>query len=126
MTLDLADCAVSGAALPEAFLRFELTSLLTRKGLIGPTHGWDRLREGLKGLRGEAGAGRVRRNVLDPLAAALRYAPPRRGAPVATRAGAEDGGMILRAPDGGHLRVWSAAQGIDLEFGMADRARVPA
>ena len=115
MTLDLRDCTISGTALPEAFLRNDLAPLLARKGLLGPIEGWDRVVHRLRSLRGEAGPVRVANQLLGPLAAALHYDPPRQGEPVATREGAEDGGVIMQSQEGGHLRAWPLGLGTDLE-----------
>jgi hypothetical protein len=115
--LDLTDCAVSGGALPDVFVRHHLPGLLARKGLFAAVDGWGEVRRGLRNLRGEAGAVRVANRLLGPLAPALGYAAVEPAEPVDTREGEEDGGVILRTQDGAHIRAWALGLGTDLEAG---------
>jgi len=104
VSLDLADCALSGAALPVPFLR---------DGLVLPRDAGD----GWGIARAAAGQGsveRVHRSVTVPIGAALGYGRPKRAGTVATREGAEDGGWLLPA-DGAALRAWSVGTGTPLD-----------
>jgi hypothetical protein len=121
--LDLTDCAVSGGALPDAFLRYQLPELLARKGLLVAVDGWEEVRRGLRSLRGEAGPVRVANRLLGPLASALGYSAVEPAEAVATREGEEDGGVILRTQEGAYVRAWALGLGTDLEAaGMTGRA----
>ena len=116
MSLDMRDCAVSGAALPEPFLRFELETILSRHQLLcepDPAH-WAAVRRGIRTLGRIGGPQRVHNHVVAPLAPLLGYADPTRHDPVVTREGPEDGGWILAGP-GTILRTWSVATEADLD-----------
>ncbi|HQT75441.1 MAG: hypothetical protein B7Z80_00190 [Rhodospirillales bacterium 20-64-7] len=113
MTLDLADCAFSGPALPEPFLRTGLE--LTASAGLEAT--WDNLRVGLR----SGGEHRVHTFITTRITTALGYARPVRQAPMMTREGAEDAGWLAQARDGGSLRVWSFGEETDLDAG----ARTP-
>ncbi len=117
MKLDLTDCAVSGGALPDAFLRHQLPELLARKGLLVAVDGWEEVRRGLRSLRVEAGPVRVANRLLAPLASVLGYAAVEPAEAVSTREGEEDGGVILRTQDGGYVRAWALGLGTELEVG---------
>ena len=117
MKLDLTDCAVSGSALPDAFVRHDLAELLARKGLLNSIDGWEEVRRGLSSLHGEAGAARVANRLLGPLAHTFGYDSVEAAKPVVTREGEEDGGVVLRAPDGAYLRAWALGVGTDMETG---------
>ena len=116
MTLDLRDCAVSGSALSEPFMRFELETTLIRLGLLGiPDPAlWNALRRALRTLGRIAGQQRVHTHVIVPLARMIGYDDPVRQGGVATREGPEDGGWLLTAP-GIALRAWSVATDTDLD-----------
>jgi N-6 DNA Methylase len=114
--MELPDCAVAGAALPEPFLRFELEGVLKHHGLLrepDPTH-WTALYRGIRGLGRTGGAQRVHNHVVAPLSRVLGYDNAARQDDVPTREGAEDGGWLLGAP-GGRLRTWSIATDADLD-----------
>ena len=116
MSLDLRDCTVGGAALPEPFLRFELEAVLSRHGLLrppDPAH-WTALRRAVRGLGRIGGPQRVHNHVVAPLSPVLGYGDPARGEAVVTREGPEDGGWVLAGP-GATLRTWSIATGSDLD-----------
>ena len=117
MSLDTRDCTVSGAALTEPFLRFELGATLTRLGLpLTPDPAsWAALRRALGSLGGTSGPQRVHMHVIAPLARALGYGDVIRQQPVATREGPEDGGWLLSGPEGAPLRAWSIATDTDLD-----------
>ncbi|MBV9248621.1 MAG: hypothetical protein JO227_05165 [Acetobacteraceae bacterium] len=120
MTLDLRDVSLSGPALPEPFVRFELAGLLARLGLLPPSNPaleqtWSKLRRTLGGLGGSGGPQRVHNHVIAALADSLGFARPIRQQQIATREGPEDGGWLLRTPDGASLRAWSVSAGVDLE-----------
>ena len=121
MTPDFADCTFTGPALPEPFVQFELAGHLNRRALLRGTDGaafervWDLVRTQLRGLGGAGGPLRVHNHVIAPLAAPLGFAAPHRQDEVATRAGLEDGGWVMQAPDGARLRTWSAGIGTDLD-----------
>ena len=116
MTLDLQDCSVTGAAITEPFLRFELGNDLIRRRLLKPTGpGWTQVTNRLRSLGSAGGPVRVANHVLAPLAPDLGYGPPRRQESVVTREGDEDGGWLLHAPGGAQLRVWAVGVGADLD-----------
>jgi hypothetical protein len=118
VTLDLTDCTFSGPALPEPFVRFELTAQLTRLGLLAVGQGrgfernWSTLR---RQLRSGGGPQSVCNHVVAPLAGHLGFDAPARHAEVTTREGIEDGGWLMQAPCGARLRAWSFATGTDLD-----------
>ena len=120
MSLDLHECSVAGPALPEAFLRFELGSMLEKRGLLPRTtksleQGWDILRRHVRALGGAGGPLRVNNHIVAPLASCLGYGAPQRQEVVATREGLEDGGWLMHAPDGARLRGWSVGADNDLD-----------
>jgi hypothetical protein len=118
MTLDLRDCAFAGPALPEPFIRHELTGQLSRLGLLGCCEGkvfernWSTLR---RQFRASGGPQRICNHVVAPLAERLGFGAPLRQTEVATREGAEDGGWLLQAPCGVRLRAWSFGTDTDLD-----------
>lgn len=118
MTLDLSDCTFSGPALPPLFVRFELTDLLWKLGLLTERRekrferNWTALRRQLRSSGGPEG---VCRHVMAPLAQNLGYAPPLRQDQVVTREGAEDGGWLMRGAKESRLRVWCLGIGTDLD-----------
>jgi hypothetical protein len=118
VTLDLKDCTFSGPALPEPFVRFELTAQLTRLGLLANGQGrgfernWSVLR---RQLRSSGGPQSVCNNVVAPLAGRLGFDAPARQVEVMTREGIEDGGWLMQAPCGARLRAWSFAVDTDLD-----------
>ncbi len=116
MTLDLADCRLSGAALTAAFLDDGLAQVLDRHALppkpIEP--GWDALRRSLR-TRFGGGVQMVHRHVTAKLATGLGYGRLLRQDPVATRDGTEDGGWLMHADGGIQLRAWSVAGDLDLD-----------
>ena len=117
MTLDLRDCTISGPALPEPFLRFELEAALTRLALLtsdAPQH-WPSFRRSLRSLGQIGGPQRVHAHVMAPLAAVLGYDKPARQQDIVTREGPEDGGWLLTTPVGGSLRTWSVGTDTDLD-----------
>ena len=116
MSLDLRDCTVGGAALPEPFLRFELEAVLSRHGLLripDATH-WAAVRRGIRGLGRIGGPQRVHNHVVAPLSLVLGYGDPSRQETVVTREGPEDGGWVLAGPNAA-LRTWSIATDSDLD-----------
>ena len=116
MSLDLRDCTVGGAALPEPFLRFELEAVLSRHGLLrkpDATH-WTAVRRGIRGLGRIGGPQRVHNHVVAPLSLVLGYGDPSRQETVVTREGPEDGGWVLAGPNAA-LRTWSIATDSDLD-----------
>lgn len=121
MNLDLSDCTFVGSALPEPFVRFELTDLLARHDLLRATSGaaaeqaWSVVRAQLRALGGAGGPLRVHNHIVAPLAAPLGFTAPRRQEDVTTRAGVEDAGWLMAAPDGPRLRCWSVGIGTDLD-----------
>ena len=118
MTLDLRDCIFSGPALPEPFVRFELTAQLTRLGLLASGQGrnfetnWSKLR---RQFRSSGGPQSVCNHIVAPLAERLGFDLPARQDDVATREGIEDGGWLMQAPCGARLRAWSFATETDLD-----------
>ena len=120
VSLALHECSVSGPALPESFLRFELAAVLDRRGLL-PKPGrsfeqaWDAVRRQVRALGGAGGPLRVDNHIIAPLAACLGYGAPQRQDQVATREGMEEGGWLMRAPDGQRLRAWSVGTDSDLD-----------
>ncbi len=109
MTLDLDDCVLSGPAMTAPFLHDGLARVLDLPD--GLDHGWDTLRASLRG----GGAQRVHRQVTVKLATALGYDNPKRQDAVTTREGPEDGGWLMRAPNGVRLRAWSVGSDTDLD-----------
>jgi hypothetical protein len=118
VTLDLRDCIFSGPALPEPFVRFELTAQLNRLGLLTLSQGrnferdWSALR---RQFRSSGGPQSVCNHIVAPLADRLGFDAPARQADVATREGIEDGGWLMQAPSGARLRGWSFAMDTDLD-----------
>ena len=120
MSLDLHECFVSGPALPESFLRFDLAMLLEKRALLPSPgrpfeQGWDTLRRQLRALGGSGGPLRVHNHIIAPLAPYLGYGAPQPQEAVATREGVEDGGWLMHAQDGARLRAWSVGADIDLD-----------
>ena len=125
MPLDfLRDCAFTGPALPEPFVRFELESELAKAGLLPKMsaaeteqfqESWRTYRRKLRELvRG--GRIRVRKQVVEPLIERLGFARLEDGTEVQTREGQEDGGDLLVSSDRGlHLRVWCTEFDEDLD-----------
>lgn len=72
--------SVTGSALPEPFLRFELEPALNRLGLMRPIDParWVAMRRGIRGLGRIGGPQRVLRHVVAPLATLLGYDQPAR------------------------------------------------
>jgi hypothetical protein len=118
MTLDLSDCTFHGPALPQPFVRFELSNLLGKLGLLANQHGksfernWVALR---RGLRPTGGPQNICKHIIAPLAQHLGFDPPRRDEPVMTREGSEDGGWLMQTADGSRLRSWAVVSGTDLD-----------
>ncbi len=118
MNLDVGDCTFSGPALPEPFVRFELTAQLIRLGLLGNVRSkksardWSALR---RQLRSSGGPLSVCNHVIAPLAERLGFDQPARQAEVATREGIEDGGWLMRTPCDARLRAWSFGADTDLD-----------
>ena len=115
MALDLNDCRFVGSALPEPFVRFELSAQLQRRGLLtGLTErDWGKLR---RQLRASSGSQSVCNHVIAPLSRRLGFNSPERQEPVATREGREDAGWLLRAARGVVLRAWTYDVGTDLDL----------
>lgn len=116
MSLDLRDCTVSGAALPEPFLRFELEATLIRLGLASAPDAdcWTALRRGVRTLGRTGGPQRVHNHIVVPLSRMLGYQDPAKQEPIVTREGPEDGGWLLHGPSAA-LRTWSIATETDLD-----------
>ena len=118
MNLDLHDCTFSGPALPESFVRFELSGQLTRLGLLAGLQGkefegeWCALRQR---FRSTGGPQSICHYLIAPLAECLGLGHPARQEDVATRDGIEDGGWLMQATSGARLRAWSFAYGTDLD-----------
>ena len=93
--------SVTGFALPEPFLRFELEPALNRLGLLHPIDParWAEMQRGVRTLGRIGGPQRVFRHVVAPLANLLGYGPPTRQTPVRTREGLEDGGWLMTPPE---------------------------
>jgi hypothetical protein len=120
--LDLSDCAFSGSAFPEPFVRFELAERLAGLGLLrqrGIERDWAEFHRRLRSAGG--GQQRVCNHVLAPLAKTLGYGEPVRQQEVATREGTEDGGWLLHAASGTDLRAWAFAAGTDLDVPHRNR-----
>jgi hypothetical protein len=123
MTLDLSDCTFRGPALPQPFVRFEMSDLLEKLGLLANQHGksfernWAALR---RGLRSPGGPQSVCNQIIAPLAQHLGFQPPQRVETVVTREGSEDGGWLMRTPGGSRLRGWAFASGTDLDVPLRD------
>lgn len=125
MPLELLDhCTFLGPALPEPFVRFELERELERTKLLPKTTGaagrelqesWDAYRRALRELVVQGGAVRVANHVLQPLVQRLGYDTIEASDSVSTREGVESGGVLMRAPGGGRLRVWPAGLDEDLD-----------
>ncbi|HEY1410633.1 MAG TPA: DNA methyltransferase [Rhodopila sp.] len=105
--MNLEDCSLSGSALTEPFLRDGLATVAPLRNDTG----WEDLRGSLR----TGGAHRVHQHVTTRLASALGYSRPTRQHPVTTREGQEDGGWLLRAPNGATLRAWSIPTEADLD-----------
>jgi hypothetical protein len=118
VTLDLRDCGFAGSALPEPFVRFELTAQLTRLGLLSSGQdtnfemNWSTMR---RQFRSSGGPQSVCNHVVLPLSEHLGFEIPARQADVATREGTEDGGWLMQASCGARLRAWSFATNTDLD-----------
>ncbi len=114
MTLDLSECRFAGSALPEPFVRFELSAQLQRHGLLTgfPNRDWNVLRRQLRAL---GGAQSICNRFITPLSHCLGFKRPERQEPIATREGPEDGGWLLRANCGSQLRTWTYDSGTDLD-----------
>ena len=121
MALDvLRECQITGPALPEPFVRFELEKELSRAKLLPKADDlkerWDVYRRKLRELAFQGGAVRVRNHVLDPLVERLGYAKLEDAAEVTTREGIEDGGWLMLSDNGQpRLRVWAASFDEDLD-----------
>lgn len=123
MPLTLEDCTFFGPALPEPFVKLELETKLSKKGLLTKASGpegkklqsqWDTFRARLRRLGAAGGSQRVFNQVLEPLAAPLGYAHVERAEGVRTREGVEDGGWLLSAA-GAKLRVFAVDVDTDLD-----------
>lgn len=118
------DCAFFGPALPEPFVKLSLEAELKKRKLLLPDKGaeakarqarWDVFRRKLGRLGGSAGPLAVKQRVLDPLADLLGFTSIERQPEVRTREGDEDGGWLMRAPNGAKLRCWAVEVGTDLD-----------
>ncbi len=109
MTLDLDDCVLAGPAITWPFLHDGLSQVVNID-LRLPAE-WNSLRRSLRC----GGTQRVHQHVTSNLAKAFGYQRPQRQDPVITREGSEDGGWLLRANNGLHLRTWSVASESDLD-----------
>lgn len=118
------DCAFFGPALPEPFVKLSLEAELKKRKLLLPDKGaeakarqarWDVFRRKLGRLGGSAGPLAVKQRVLDPLAELLGFTSIERQPEVRTREGDEDGGWLMRSPDGAKLRCWAVEVGTDLD-----------
>ncbi|HEX3573483.1 MAG TPA: hypothetical protein VHU42_02680, partial [Rhodopila sp.] len=107
--MNLEDCSLSGSALTEPFLRDGLATVAPVRVIRAGD--WEDLRESLR----TGGAQRVHLHVTTRLASALGYSRPTRQHQVTTREGQEDGGWLLRAPNGATLRAWSIPTEADLD-----------
>ncbi len=126
MPLDLtADCAFTGPALPEPFVKFNLEAELNRLSLLPKASGpearalhehWQFVRRKLRNLVAHGGGLRVQNHVIEPLLAQLGYARIEAVEAVQTREGDEDGGTLLVTEDGAsRLRVWCVDLDADLD-----------
>ena len=120
MSLELHECSVCGPGLPEPFVRFELGEQLRRHGLLPKPDklfekGWDTVHRRVRALGAAGGPLRVHDHIIAPLAPCLGYGKPQSQDPVTTREGPEDGGWLMRAPDGARLRAWSVGIDGDLD-----------
>jgi hypothetical protein len=124
MALNLRDCTFFGPALPEPFVLAQLETELARRSPLPKNTGdegralqeaWDAFRRKLRALGEQGGDRRVFNHVLEPLAAHFGYTSWEAQDTVVTREGAEDGGYILKTPDGKRLRAWATALGTDLD-----------
>ena len=118
MNLDLYDCTFLGPALPEPFVRLEMTSQLAKLGLLANSQDGDFQRHWTamqRQLRSSGGPQSVCNRVVAPLAERLGFEAPARHDDVATREGVEDGGWLMRAPCGARLRAWTFAVDTDLD-----------
>ena len=114
VNLDLYDCTFLGPALPEPFVRLEMTSQLAKLGLLANSQDGDFQRHWTamqRQLRSSGGPQSVCNRVVAPLAERLGFEAPTRHDDVATREGVEDGGWLMRAPCGARLRAWTFAVG---------------
>ena len=109
MMLDLEDCTLAGSAMTAPFLK---SGLMRVVGLPGASEsGWDLLRTSLR----SGAAARVHQHVTTKLASTLGYGRPLHQGPIVTREGPEDGGWLMQAPGGIHLRTWSFSSETDLD-----------
>jgi hypothetical protein len=125
MAFDLSDCQLSGPALPEPFVRFELEKELTSRKLLPRTTGedgkklrerWEVCRRHLRELTASGGPLRVRNKVIEPLTGLLGYDRLEDTDDVQTREGREAGGSLLIGSDGqSKLRAWTAPFNEDLD-----------
>jgi hypothetical protein len=118
VNLDLYDCTFLGPALPEPFVRLEMTSQLAKLGLLANSQDGDFQRHWTamqRQLRSSGGPQSVCNRVVAPLAERLGFEAPTRHDDVATREGVEDGGWLMRAPCGARLRAWTFAVDTDLD-----------
>src|SRR4029077_15491039 len=112
VNLDLYDCTFLGPALPEPFVRLEMTSQLAKLGLLANSQDGDFQQHWTamqRQLRSSGGPQSVCNRVVAPLAERLGFEAPTRHDDVATREGVEDGGWLMRAPCGARLRAWTFA-----------------
>ncbi len=121
MNLDLHDCRFVGPALPEPYVRFELTAHLAKLGLLATAEervrekDWIALRRHFRLTGASSGPQRVCNHIIVPLVGRLGFDLPLRQDSVPTREGMEDGGWLAKAPCGARLRAWTLAAGTDFD-----------
>ena len=124
MSLELSGLQFIGSAFPEPFVKFDLEKILNDQKLLPKNTGqegkklqeiWSSYRRRLRDLVSSSGSIRVKNCIIDPLVEILGYDSIEKEDKVTTREGQEDGGYLLRNPDGkNRLRVWTAPAGTDL------------
>jgi hypothetical protein len=121
---------LSGPALPEPFVRFELERALARLKLLPDSTGlggqkigdeWKVLQRKLRDISANSGPLAISNKVLDPLTARLGYATLHDAQEVQTREGLESGGVFMKAAATGadmpppQIRCWTTDFDADLD-----------
>ena len=121
---------LSGPALPEPFVRFELERALAKLRLLPDSTGlsgqkvgdeWKVLQRKIRDISATSGPLAISNKVLDPLTSRLGYATLDDAQEVQTREGLESGGALMQAAAPGseaappHIRCWTTDFDADLD-----------
>jgi hypothetical protein len=111
------DCRFAGPLLTPGFVAHALPALLSRHGLYpdDTTGAWRTMYRGLQDFASVGGPIRVLHHIVNPLRVAVGYGETRREDMIATHEGLEDGGYLLRIPNGSSLRAWPLGSDTDLD-----------